>query len=224
MGRTPLPLTLGDFCQLSYHLTCLDARLGCLAGGHIAGYAPASPARRRTPIPRHLVVKFPPIALIISLGASLMITPMSAMVVAQETDTDSIGVADEHESPTSNVSRWLDEVRAQRRALQEQRRAELDARRRAMNPVGAAQQEAREAEFLRRRQQRREMIEQDRKRFMSRGLSAQDGWLPASPAPLSPAPLSPAPLSPVPLEPGDEMPALNTAPRGWDNGWYFHGW
>jgi TRAP-type uncharacterized transport system substrate-binding protein len=34
---------VGDFCQLAYHLTCLDARLRCRAGGHRACYAPASP-------------------------------------------------------------------------------------------------------------------------------------------------------------------------------------
>ena len=154
------------------------------------------------------------LTLVISLGASVIITPMSVMVVAQETGTDTIRVADKIESPTSNASRWLDEVRAQRRSLQEERRAEYDARRRAMNPVGAAQQEAREAEFLRRRQQRREMIEQDRRLLLNRGLSDQDGWLSASPVL----------LSPPPMEPGDEMPAPNSVPPDWDNGWYFRGW
>ena len=32
----PQPDRLGDFCQISYHLTCLDARLRCRTGSHIA--------------------------------------------------------------------------------------------------------------------------------------------------------------------------------------------
>lgn len=91
---------------------------------------------------------------------------------------------------------WFDEVRDQRRALAELRRARRDA-----------EQDARLDEFLRRRQERREQIEQERWLFMNYGP-----WF----EPLAPPPASPAKqASPKMAEP---------PPPGWDNRWYFNGW
>ena len=64
----------------------------------------------------------------------------------------------------ATVSPWLDEVRAQRRAREERRRAAkeaMDARRRWIDPWGAAQQEAREQEVQRRRGAFLEQIERE---------------------------------------------------------------
>ncbi len=108
------------------------------------------------------------------------------------------------------VPRWLDEVRSQRRALQEQRRAQRDARRRAIDPVGAAQFGAREDAFLRRRQERQDMIEQDRRSFLNQGPWSTP-WPPPRPA--------------VPSGEQGEVPTTPDAESlDWDNGWYFRGW
>jgi len=118
----------------------------------------------------------------------------------------------------SQVPRWLEEVRAQRQALQDQRRAQHDARRRAIDPVGAAQQEAREAEFLRRRQELRDNIEQDRRLFLNRGLGSNGGGLSAWPErPLGAPPIGDSVARPVYVPPA-------RVPPDWDNGWYFRGW
>ncbi|KAA6184795.1 hypothetical protein F2Q65_10790 [Thiohalocapsa marina] len=142
--------------------------------------------------------------------------------------------------------RWLEEVRAQRLALQAQRRA---------------QQEAREEAFQRRRQERREQFEADRWLFLNEGP-----WMnspmnrPGSP-PVSPplnAPIGPT-APPAGLQGATDPvtglpvpdPALNTLPSpasgqaggsapdpaagpasgtgsrippDWNNGWYFRGW
>ncbi|MCF7989683.1 MAG: hypothetical protein K9M02_04495 [Thiohalocapsa sp.] len=112
-------------------------------------------------------------------------------------------------------TRWLDEVRAQRRALTQQRRAQIEARRRALDPLGTAQQDAREEAFHRRRNEIREMFEWDRQLFLN-----QSPWF----RPLRPLP-SPQP-GPVPLPDTDsEHPApKDWAPKDWNNGWYYRGW
>ncbi|GEM_PF-1962350 len=134
--------------------------------------------------------------------------------------------ADEHPStpqddlaPDDMVPRWLEAVRAQRRALQERRRAQHQARRRALDPVGSARQQAMEEEFRRRRREMRDMIARDRWLFLNFGP-----WL--SPLPTAPGPSAPAGVAPSQAAPDDD--AEQTAPAGelpeWDNGWYFRGW
>jgi hypothetical protein len=126
--------------------------------------------------------------------------------------------------------RWIDAVRAQRRAMQQRRRAEHEARRRAIDPVGTARQEARDQEFQRRRQEMRERIAEDRKLFLNSGP-----WRTPLPKPPEFAPNTwpePPGLSPVPNkdhgrpdfpDAGSQAP-LRGDPAEWDNGWYYRGW
>lgn len=124
-------------------------------------------------------------------------------------------------APDDMVPRWLEAVRAQRRALQERRRAQHQARRRALDPVGTARQEALEEEFQRRRQEMRDMIAQDRWLFLNFGP-----WL--SPLPTLPGISPPAgPAAPDRAQDhADDTERIRPAddPPEWDNGWYFHGW
>ena len=168
---------------------------------------------------------------VIALGAALVLAPIARPTLAQEgTPTDNPGAAE-----ASQVPRWLEEVRAQRRALQAQRRAQHEARRRAIDPVGAAQQQAREAEFLRRRQERRAGMEQDRRLFLNQGLGSDGGGLLAWPEQsLAPPIVDPGDSGratvPVPPDqvPPDHVPPdygpPDYVPPDWDNGWYFRGW
>lgn len=140
-------------------------------------------------------------------------------------------------TPDDGVPRWLDAVRAQRQALQERRRAQHQARRRAIDPIGTARQEALEQEFLRRRREMRDLIEQERWLFLNFGP-----WLRPWPAPRSTIitaagtakteatdELMPPASSPSELTPSDSVPSSGE-PRpavelpDWDNGWYFRGW
>jgi hypothetical protein len=125
--------------------------------------------------------------------------------------------------------RWLDAVRAQRRALQEHRRVEHQARRRAMDPVGSARHEALEQTLERRRQElrdlrdRREMMAEERRLFMNMGP-----WVTPWPPPPGSAQPAPAPVMPdaKPAAPPDwpqQSPPATELPE-WDNGWYFRGW
>lgn len=120
-------------------------------------------------------------------------------------------LADESKPAAANrVPRWLEEVRAQRQALQEQRRAQHEARRMAIDPVGAAQQKAREDAFFRRRQERRDMINQDRRSFINQGPWALPWRSPHEG-------VSTGEQRVMPATPSDALP-------DWDNGWYFRGW
>jgi hypothetical protein len=106
--------------------------------------------------------------------------------------------------PPVPAPRWLDDVRAQRHALQEMRQARQDARK---------------DEFLRRRQEIRDMLETERRLFRNHGP-----WL---------EPMAPSPLPPF-LEHQDSglagrdddnsHPHPLYPPPGWDNGWYYKGW
>jgi hypothetical protein len=124
--------------------------------------------------------------------------------------------------PHDGAPRWLDAVRAQRRALQERRRAQHQARRRAIDPVGTARQEALEQEFLRRRREMRDLIAQERWLFLNFGP-----WL--TPLPSPPAGTSQPPAD-GPAEPQAKSARPETKPTpasklpDWDNGWYFRGW
>jgi hypothetical protein len=150
--------------------------------------------------------------------ALLLISPFGASLAGdiQPTDAPQLGQQiDPHAGESApaapnRIPRWLDEVRAQRQALQEQRRAQHEARRRAIDPIGAAQQEAREDAFFRRRQERREMLDQDRRSFVNQGP-----W--AAPWPSPREALPPGEQGDRPATPSDSLP-------DWDNGWYFRGW
>jgi hypothetical protein len=126
-----------------------------------------------------------------------------------------------HDRPRPNdmVPRWLEAVRAQRRALQEHRRAQHQARRRAIDPVGTARQEAFEQEVSRRRQEMREMIAEERWLFLNFGP-----W--ATPWPVAPE-LTPGRVGSPPqprIDPDQEPQVTSDVLPDWDNGWYFRGW
>ncbi len=149
-----------------------------------------------------------------SYASLLLLLPLCATIQAQEIPAAPPSLADaalgQVDSAAAGAPRWLEEVRAQRRALQEKRRAQHEARKRAIDPAGAAQQEAREEEFLRRRQEMHDMIEADRRLFMNHGPRI-------SPVPALPATSAPDDVSYPPTRPG-------YVPPDWDNGWYFRGW
>lgn len=129
----------------------------------------------------------------------------------------------------SPEARWLNEVRAQRQALQEQRRAAHEARREAIDPVGAARREERQEQIQRRRKQVRQFIEQERRLYLNSGpwlmpLATQPLQGPSSLAPPNDAHAEKrppvAPLTPAPTQ----APAPVQAPLDWDNRWYYNGW
>jgi hypothetical protein len=125
--------------------------------------------------------------------------------------------------PHDGAPRWLEAVREQRRALQERRRAQHQARRRALDPVGTARHEAMEQQFLRRRQEMRDLMAEERRLFLNLGP-----WL--TPWPPPPGGVPPTPGTPSPehaAATGDttgEAPGPGQEPPEWDNGWYFRGW
>jgi len=118
------------------------------------------------------------------------------------------------------MSQWLDEVRAQRRAWEERRRVAkeaIDARRRWIDPWGAAQKDAMKQEVQRRRDAFREKIERDREAFRSyRPWSAEPApWHEELP-PQGENQGLPEGASQLPEAPYPPLP-------GWDNRWYFRG-
>lgn len=128
------------------------------------------------------------------------------------------------------MNQWLDEVRAQRQTREERRRIAketIDARRRWIDPWGAAQQEAREKENQRRREAFRNQIDQDRDAFRNHvpWYSPQAPWtepppsndLPRQPAPPGPDNRDTTTGTPDPLFPYPPLP-------GWDNRWYYRGY
>jgi len=129
------------------------------------------------------------------------------------------------------VPQWLDEVRAQRQAREERRRAAkeaMGARRRWLDPWGAAQQEAWEQETQRRRDAFMEKVERDRKAFRSHSPwgPPHNPWRDEAPA-LGPGPEFRSPSSPDTAEaagqavtPAEPYPPLH----GWDNRWYYRGY
>lgn len=156
----------------------------------------------------------------IMLGTALLSATLPATLSAQEAplppDGPATAEAGAEPAPAaaSSVPRWLEEVRAQRRALQQQRRARHEARRRAIDPVGSAQQDAREEAFMRRRQELRDKVEQDRRLFLNQDFPNQGPWA-QPPAPAAAPRLFGAP--------GDDS-ATGFVTPDWDNGWYFRGW
>ena len=76
---------------------------------------------------------------------------------------------------------WLEAVRAQRQASEQRRQAAREAqnaRRRMVDPWGAARQEAFEQKVEQRRSAMRDRIERDREQFFNRGpwLNAYEPW------------------------------------------------
>lgn len=106
--------------------------------------------------------------------------------------------------PPLPAPRWLDDVRAQRQTLQEMRQARHDARK---------------DEFLRRRQEIRDRMENDRRLFRNHGP-----WL----EPMAPSPLTSFLEHQEPGLAGREDDSSHAhplyPPPGWDNGWYYNGW
>ncbi len=81
--------------------------------------------------------------------------------------------------PLPAATPWLDEVRTQRQAAEARRQANresFEARRRANDPWGAAQHEAWEDGVQRRRDARKQRIEQDRDYFRGMGRVPPDPW------------------------------------------------
>lgn len=125
------------------------------------------------------------------------------------------------------VRQWLDEVRAQRQAREERRRADKevrDARRRWIDPWGAAQQEAREQETRRRRNAFFEHIERDREALRNQvpwGFP-RDPWQEEATGSQAETPLS----TPADATGVSRQPVPNPSPyppTGWDNRWYYRG-
>lgn len=148
-----------------------------------------------------------------ALGAAFALMPSFCAAASAPVDgvPESFTVAAEDSGISSGarVPQWLDEVRAQRQAWETRRdatRQAMDARRRWVDPWGAAQHEAREREVEQRRQANRERIELERQLFRSQ-----------RPA-LGPYPEVLAP--PIAWEP--QAPPL-PEPAGWDNRWYYQG-
>ncbi|HCS92867.1 MAG: hypothetical protein N838_12915 [Thiohalocapsa sp. PB-PSB1] len=153
----------------------------------------------------------------IVLAVMLCMLALPWLVSAQETPRR-MEASPELPTPSSgSVPRWLEEVRAQRRALQQQRRVQHKARRRAIDPQGSAKQEARREAFLRRRQQTLEKMDQDRRLFMN-----QYPWTQLEAAvPLfePPTHADKPPMGSAPDDHGASYPLPD-----WNNGWYYRGW
>ena len=129
-----------------------------------------------------------------------------------------------------SVPQWLDEVRAQRQAREERRRAAkeaLGARRRWIDPRGAAQQEAWERETKRRRDAFMEKVERDREAFRNHAP-----WGPAPTPWRNEAPdHDPDTALHSPSNPDTAEASGQTLTReepyslpGWDNRWYYRGY
>jgi hypothetical protein len=127
------------------------------------------------------------------------------------------------------VPRWLEEVRAQRQALQQQRRAAHQARREALDPIGTAQREQRKEQLLRRRQELRGRIEQERQNHLNQYYLNQGPWF----APLAPMQVGDS-LDENSIDgenrsgqgdaPKPEDQPAGLRPSEWNNLWYYNGW
>jgi hypothetical protein len=120
------------------------------------------------------------------------------------------------------LPQWLDEVKAQRQAWEERRRAAkeaVQARRRQNDPWGAAQHEAREQESQRRRDAIIEQFERDRDNYHAPWAGPRDqGPPPPQPGTGMPQPTAPESTALNPADPGSYPPS------GWDNRWYYRGY
>jgi hypothetical protein len=149
--------------------------------------------------------------------------PAPATDAPRLSDSEGTRLQREHRPSQDHVPRWLDAVRAQRRTLQADRRAQHQARRRAIDPVGTARQEALEQAFQRRRQEMRNRIAGERWLFINFGPWAT----PWPPAPII-GPMhgnsTSEPTSQELTQPTEPESAATQELPDWDNGWYFNGW
>jgi hypothetical protein len=126
-----------------------------------------------------------------------------------------------------SLDQWLDEVRAQRRAWENRRRAAkeaLDARRRWIDPWGAAQHDAREQETQRRRDAFREKIERDREAFRNQApWGAVYGPMPDESMGFLPDDITSPDADDATASRGAPSPSQFPLP-GWDNRWYYRGY
>ncbi len=133
-------------------------------------------------------------------------------------------------NPQSAVPRWLEEVRAQRRALREQRRAAHQARLESLDPIGSAKRDERKERRRRRQEEVRDLIETERRLYLNRGP-----WFsPLAPRPPPVPEINPlsggsfgAQLDPQEAALDEEQPANNgntQTPPDWNNLWYYNGW
>jgi hypothetical protein len=170
---------------------------------------------------------------------------LSTPVLAQESPvaTDGSGAPPAGlPEPPYPETRWLDEVRAQRRAWEERRQAARDtfeARRRLNDPRGAAHQEAWEEDVRRRRETRLQRMEQDREYFRglrqppfpwyqlqgpASGPSRQvPDWVPNQP-PEPPGAGTGDPSTGTDFYPPAAAQTGPFSPDHWDNLWYFRGY
>jgi hypothetical protein len=142
---------------------------------------------------------------------------------------------------------WLNEVRAQRHAWEERRKAvreDFEARRRINDPWGAAQKEAWADEVERRRDARRQHLDQERERFRDLGPSHPPTVWPDLTDPQNPftgppgqfstpsteakgdgtrAPVGEPPVGGIVYPPG-APPTAPYSPQDWDNLWYYRGY
>ncbi|MBK1703862.1 hypothetical protein CKO40_04710 [Halochromatium glycolicum] len=151
--------------------------------------------------------------------------PAERVLAGRESPPPNLGAGSSHQVP-----RWLKEVRAQRRALQQQRRAAHQARHEALDPIGAAKREERQERRLRRRQEVREFIEHERRLYLNWGP-----WItPLVPRPPPTPGVDPltqgsigsstdAADGPPAAAPNADGAAIPT-PSDWDNRWYYNGW
>ena len=169
--------------------------------------------------------RLPPLIALLWFGA---LAPGLAMA-AGDADADGplVPPASDPANPLSAgyvdpVDQWLAEVKAQRKAREERRRATreaINARRRLTDPWGAAHQESHEKESQRRRDAMMEQIDREREAFRDQGP-----W--QLPSPMDQGP-PPPPASGAASEAGDGEPpsAVPTyPPSGWNNRWYYRGY
>jgi len=163
--------------------------------------------------------------LIVGVWASLL---AAAPLGAQEPGPPPMPPAGAIPPAPEPVYQWLDEVRAQRQAREERRRAAkeaMDERRRHINPRGAAKQEAWEQETQRRRDVFMEKIERDRRAFRDRAPWGpthnpwQDKGLDTRAEPRSSSNPNSAQGTGQALTPSSPYPL-----PGWDNRWYYRGY
>ncbi len=147
--------------------------------------------------------------------------------------------------PLPTATPWLDEVRTQRQAAEARRQANresFEARRRANDPWGAAQHEAWEDGVQRRREARKQRIEQDRDYFRGMAPVPADPATEATTSRHDPTAAGTAPwgdpfraadpnrgVAPLPPGAADRTapppPATRSyAPQDWNNLWYFRGY
>lgn len=134
-------------------------------------------------------------------------------------------------SEPEQMMQLLDEVRAQRQAWEQRRRVAkeaMDARRRWIDPWGAAQQETRDKETQLRRDTFREQVEREREAFLGRAPwgAPRPPWQDAPPGGTPAQQGIAAPTQDGRAVAGDDMSPTPPYPHppGWDNRWYYRGY